>query len=539
MKIQDRAKLPTASHYQVAMFTFLVEQIENYLAKAQTQSMLGKACPGSGKTTTIVSMANLIPTTLKACFLAFNKPIVVELSKRLPKHVIAKTYNSIGWGITKRYADGIENRQLSFDEFGSTWKTSNIMRDLFTKPEISQYGDDVRFLVAMAKSLGIVPKGAKNAEPVNGLKDEDETWNEILAHHNRRLPVDQRPTVFAMVRKVLLKTLEMHFPVDFDDQKYFPVVLRGDDGSRLPAPKYDIVIVDEAQDSNAVDLALIKLILKPNGIVIGVGDTHQSIYGFRGADINAMDNFKTEFNAKELPLSISYRCAKKVVQRASHVYSSIEAAPDAVEGEDLVLDSYKPDIFQGGDMIVCRNNAPTIKMAFRLIANRIPVFVKGRDIGRGLISLIEKLKSGTVADLANDMNLWQAQQLRIIYEDNPDDEAAIQRISDIHATVKIFIEGNSDGRVATLKKDIEEMFSVRTKEADDDGAMKGKVVLSTIHKAKGLEADRVFFLDRFLMFPRWITPGTWQEIQERNLMFVAVTRAKTMIAEITTDGMVS
>ena len=342
-----------------------------------------------------------------------------------------------------------------------------------------------------------------------------------------------------MVRKVLLKTLEMHYPTDFDDQKYFPAVLRGDDGSRLPAPKYDIVLVDEAQDSNAVDLALIKLILKPNGIVIGVGDPHQSIYGFRGADVDAMDNFKREFGAKEFPLSISYRCAKNIVKRASNIYPDIEAAPDAIEGEDVSFDTYKPDMFQGGDMIICRNNAPTIQMAFKLIANRIPVFVKGRDIGRGLITLIDKLKSGTVADLANDLNLWQAQQLQIIHDENPDDEAAIQRVGDVHATIRIFIDGNSDGRIETLKKEIEEMFSVRTRESDDDNLMKGKVVLSTVHKAKGLEADRVFFLDKHLMFPRWITPGTWQEVQERNLLFVCVTRAKKMIADITLDGMVT
>jgi superfamily I DNA/RNA helicase len=499
--IQERAGLTTASHYQIDMFEHIVAQIENYLAKQPTQSMLGNATAGSGKTTTVVAMANLIPTNLKAIFIAFNKPIVVELSKRLPKHVHAKTYNSVGWGITKRYADTVEGRQISFDDFGSQWKTSNIMRDIFTKPEIRQYGDDVRFLVAMAKNLGIVPLGAENAEPVNGLLDEDDTWNNILAHYNRRLPVDQRPTVFNMVRKVLLKTLEMHFPVDFDDQKYFPAVKRGEDGSRLPSPKYDIVLVDEAQDSNVVDIALIKLILKPNGIVIGVGDPHQSIYGFRGADANAMDNFKAEFNARELPLSISYRCAKKIVKRASHIYPDIEAAPGAIEGEDESYDSYKPDIFQAGDMIICRNNAPTVQMAFKLIANRIPVFVKGRDIGRGLITLIDKLKSGTVADLANDLNLWQAQQLQIIHDENPDDEAAIQRVSDVHATIRIFIDGNSDGRIETLKKEIEEMFSVRTRESDDDQVMKGKVILSTVHKAKGLEADRVFFLDGHLMFP--------------------------------------
>lgn len=528
------------SKHQMHIFKFFLEQLKAYLeGRPNNLSLMVKAVAGSGKTTTIVAIAHLIPTYINAIFLAFNKSIADELKARLPGHVDAKTLNSLGWGICKRYAEAVSGHRIEFKDFTNQYKVNQLMRKMYDWDDNKAYGADVRWLVGMCQSLGIVPAGLDNVVAANGLDDSDDTFDHILAHYDRRVDGYIRPVVYKMARDVLTKTISIVEQISFDEQKYFPVVLR-DEGKRLqPWKKMDIVIIDEVQDVNAVDIELIKLILKKNGMVIGVGDNRQSIYGFRGADTEATNKFKSAFSAKDLPLTISYRCSQSVIDVAREIYPEIEAAPNAPLGSvddwtDFTAHAFAPD---GDDMIICRNNAPIVSFAYKLIAARIPVFMKGRDIGRGLIQVIEKMGATSAPDLATKMHMWQAQQTSIALDNNPDDEAAIQRINDKHESIMIFVRHNADGKVATIIQDIQDLFNTKTKETDDDRLMENAVVLSTIHKAKGLEADRVFFLDAHLLMPEWVSYGGWQEIQEKNLEYVAVTRAKSHLVYIDSKGM--
>lgn len=541
--ILKKTGLPTASNYQIAVFRHVADQVDNLFQKKEIVNLVVQAVAGSGKTTTAVAMANLFPTTMKACFLAFGKDIADELDIRLPRHFWAKTLNSLGWGICKRYADGLVGRRIDNNDFMNKQKIWQIIRELFTKPEVKEYGKDIKWVVEMARNFGIVPAPleGKNHVSVNGLRDTEETWNSIIRHFNYQIDPDVRPTVIEMARKVLVKDLEMETVIDFGDQKYFPAVKRMDDGSRLPAWKFDAIIIDELQDVNAVDIELIKLVTKEKdgklcSIIVGVGDNRQAIYGFRGADVNAIENFKKEFNATELPLSITYRCAQKIVEHARKIYPGIEAAPNAKQGSVESLREYDVSVFnpQNNDMIECRNNAPIVAFAYKLIRNRIPIFVKGRDIGHGLLSLIDNLDAEDVVDLNAKLMLWHQQQVRIIEQEDPDNEDAIEKLNDRYETLKVFIDENTDGRVDSVRDAISDLFRTKSTDKKDKYDMKGKVVLSTIHKAKGLEADTVFFLDSFLMMPRWIEPGSWQEQQETNLLYVAVTRAKNRLVFI--DG---
>ena len=90
---------------------------------------------------------------------------------------------------------------------------------------------------------------------------------------------------------------------NFDDLLYLAVK----DGISLP--KFDFIFVDEAQDTNAIQRALLRKIMKKTSRVVVVGDPAQAIYGFRGADSESMNLIAEEFDCKRLPLSISCRCA--------------------------------------------------------------------------------------------------------------------------------------------------------------------------------------------------------------------------------------
>ena len=523
--------LRTPSAHQMEIFKFFLTQLELYISgKPNTMGLLVKAVAGSGKTTTIVALAHLIPTKLNSIFLAFNKAIAVELKNRLPKHVEAKTLNSLGWKICKGYADDVAGRRLSFDDVDGKTKLSKITRRLYDWKTNQEYGADVRWLVGMCQSLGIVPSelvASGYAVPANGLTDDNDTLNYVVEYFDRQIPVYSRAPVFQMAREVLTESLKDVTSFSFNEQKYFPVVLR-EDGERLAHDEYDIVIIDEVQDVNAVDIGLVELVLKDGGMAIGVGDNRQSIYVFRGADNEATEKFGAAFNAEQLPLTISYRCSRAVIDHARNVYPEIEAAPNAPEGSIQELGEYGADTFEprGDDMVICRNNAPIITFAYRLIGARVPVFVKGRDIGTGLIDIIKKLDAVDVRDLASKLNIWCGQQEQIILDNDPDDEAALQRIADKVASIMVFIRHNGDGLVESVIADIQDLFNTKGKDKDDAYLMKNAVVLSTIHKAKGLEAQRVFIMDDHLMYPGFIKPGSPQEAQEKNLEYVAITRAK-------------
>jgi superfamily I DNA/RNA helicase len=540
--------MPTASDLQIAIWSEFQTQIANYFDKKDTQSILVRATAGSGKTTTIVAAAKLIPVKkwFSAIFLAFGSDIAKELKSRLPKHVQAKTLNSLGYTITRNYINSIKGFDIDFKSYTDPSKTSKILRELYDKKELKEYGKMVRWLVGMAKNMGVAPTEltGTNVVGVNGATDSDAYLRGIIEHHERDADItpDIQPTVFAMTRKVLARSVTWYFEknegnVDFDDQKWLAVILRTDKGAQLPCWKNDIVIIDEAQDVNATDSALISLVLKPKGIVMGVGDPRQSIFGFRGADTNAIEVFKKTFNATELPLSISYRCSKAVVNHAREIFQEIQAAPNAPEGSVSNLHEYTADTFTPADMVLCRNNAPLITFAFKLLRAGKKVFVKGRDIGGGLISLIDSLKADTVQDLAGKLNLWYSIQNKILDKDDPDNERAREYLADKYQTLKVFMKNANTESVNDLRELICDVLSVRGGDKTDKQRMAGAIVLSTSHKAKGLESDKVFILDRGFFHPRWIEEGSWQEEQENNLVFVARTRAKTDLVYINTKGL--
>jgi DNA helicase-2/ATP-dependent DNA helicase PcrA len=549
-QVREMTKLAKASPLQDDIFMYFWDELQKYAAGQSTESLMVQAVAGSGKTTTIVAASRLIKLGYRALFLAFNKSIATELQQRLPRNIEAKTLNALGFAMWTRYFRGVHRGSVEL----KAYKTNEILRNLFSKNEIKAYGDDVRFLVGMCKSMGLTPAGIQGVEPINGNYVTAESLLDICHHFGRNVEVPNRPTVFRMVEDVLRASLTTESVIDFDDQKYMSVVKRPG-GSPIPAEKYDVIIIDEVQDVNAVDMALIKMSLKPRGIVIGVGDSNQAIYGFRGADTRSVENFKAAFNANELPLSITYRCGKNIVKLAQEIVPSIQAADTAVDGEVKELGVVPSSTFQPDDLIICRNNAPTISYAFKLIRDRVPVVVRGRDIGKNLINLIERLCGTEVwvdnprqpgkkmkaisldgvstAELTTQVKAWMETQIALIMKDNPDDEAAVQKVQDMGESVLVFTEANTDNKAISVVADIQSLFD--TTGSDENGTPKGKVVLSTVHKAKGTEADRVFILDKDLFFPKYVRRGTWQWDQESNLVYVAYTRAKSLLGFIWSD----
>lgn len=311
--------------------------------------------------------------------------------------------------------------------------------------------------------------------------------------------------------------------IDFDDMIYMPLL------QNVRMAQYDWVLVDEAQDSNPVRRAMVKRMLKPGGRAIFVGDDRQAIYGFTGADNDALDVISREFSTSELPLTVTYRCPKAVVALAQSLVPDYEAHPDAPEGEVLDIDHAvmmdDPDWGQG-DAVICRNTAPLVDIAFGLIRKGITCHVEGREIGRGLLKLATKWKVKTLSALTDKLEDYREREVGKAMTAGQEQKA--DQINDKIDTMMALIQGiGIQGTVAELVAKIQGMF----KETPEGQRAPG-VVLMTAHRSKGLEFDRVFLYGEEKFMPSRFARQTHQLVQEENLKYVAYTRAMKVLYRV-------
>jgi superfamily I DNA/RNA helicase len=342
-----------------------------------------------------------------------------------------------------------------------------------------------------------------------------EDWRAIVEHHDIEFAtVTDEETGIQYAREILAASNAELDVIDFDDMLYLCWL------KNAPISRYDYVMIDEAQDTNTCQRELLHRMLGKNGRLVAVGDSFQAIYGFRGADSGAMDAIAEEFNCARLPLSISYRCPRSVITAANTALGLgeevIEPREDAPEGtvKDAGLFAYSQ--FNSEDLIVCRNTAPVVGLAYKLIAARVPVKVLGRDIGRGLINIIKKMRAHGIDALEEKIDAWERREVEAAMSKRGAEMRA-QSISDKAESIRASIDALDENHrtIPALIANIEALFS-------DNGPR--VCTLSTVHKAKGLEARRVFVLDPQLM-PSKYAKQDWQKSQERNLIYVAYTRA--------------
>lgn len=490
------------SKYQQALFDWI---------KSSSGSAIVEAVAGSGKTTSMVQALNMIDSKNSVLFLAFNKSIAEELKERAPKYVNCMTMNALG-------------HRAVMKQFGRVQLDSNKTRTIIERMQDSgvmspddfrMYSFLVRKLVGIAKSVGLVPA---SSDKISLVPDTQETWDGLIDYFDVEIGSEEmsyeavsqmKYKAIEYARVALQMSINETRVIDFNDQLYFPVIYG------LPLPQHDWIFVDEAQDISAIQRTLLTKALKKNGRLVAVGDPKQAIYGFRGADSDSLRNIATTFNCISLPLSISYRCPKAVVAEAQKIVSHIESSETAPEGKVQDLGIATPTLFQINDMVVCRNTAPLIKLAYSLIRNRIPAKVMGRDIGEGLVSLVKKLRARSINELTEKLHVWKDKESKKLLE--KDSEADLSRIEDKFECLNCFIEFSGANNVEELVRAIQSMFG------ENAG---GAVMLSTIHKAKGLEAERVFILDAWRM-PSPYARKPHQREQEYNLLYVAITRAKS------------
>jgi DNA helicase-2/ATP-dependent DNA helicase PcrA len=501
------------SQYQIDLFKFI---------DARQGSAVVKAVAGASKSTSIVGGAKLIPISEKAVFLAFNKSIVDELTRKLPPHVKAQTTHSLCFR-----ALNSSGQRLKVD--GD--KINRLMSDLLSIPEKALRGQ-IRKLVSMAKANGLVPHSAAKLGAVGLIEDTEEFWDRIIATYSIEFETAwQETTAIDRARDLLKMSLEAKDgTLDFDDMLLLPIVYR------MAFPKFDWIFVDEAQDLAPIQHEVLRRIAKPTSHVIAVGDSSQSIYQFRSAMSDSMDVLVKSFNAKVLPLSICYRCAKSIVAEAKTIVPQIEASPNAEDGivrRSLAAISLDPKeqfaAFTPDAAVLCPYNAPMIEAAYIFIRRKIACRVLGREIGDGLIKLVRKLErdgATNIAQAEKALQAWYMEQLTRL----EGKEAQIAAMIDKVDTLNVFLaELPANETIEKLVREIQNLFT---------DAVTGYLTLSTIHRGKGLEYDKVFFLNSHFLegdTRRGKKLQAWEIQQRENLRYVAITRARKELIFCTSE----
>jgi superfamily I DNA/RNA helicase len=349
-------------------------------------------------------------------------------------------------------------------------------------------------------------------------KDTDKTWSYLINHHGVAFDDDEKMRgCIKYARAALDVSVEVKDVIDFEDQLYLPLIYD------IPFRNtYDFVFVDEAQDISSVQRRLIAKIMKPGGRAVFVGDPAQAIYGFRGADAKSIQRISEEFECKQLPLSISYRCPKSVVRLAQTLVPHIEAAPDAQDGRVRKRGGlFSTKSYQPGDLVLCRNNSPLVSMASWMRENNIPFrLLEGSKTGATIIGLLNAARTQSVADALAHIKKWRDTEVTRLKAQKKNDR--LDYIYDLYDMVKRMAKKSKARNVAALCIYIDWVFG---KKAEED-SKRPCVTLSTVHRAKGMEAERVFILDHDLMPSKHAEKG-WEKKQERNIQYVAYTRAKS------------
>jgi len=221
---------------------------------------------------------------------------------------------------------------------------------------------------------------------------------------------------------------------------------------------------------------------------------------------------RQELNAQVFTLTTTYRCPKQVVKLAQAIVPDYKVADTAPEGVvshftiDKAIESMEP----GKDAVLSRLNAPLMPICLSLIRRGKPARIEGRDIGASLLAIVRKLRAKSVPQFITKLNHWGDKQ-RTRFAGSKNVESKTSLINDQIATLEAVAADALS--VAEIEKRLQTLFQ------DSDGQVKPAIVLSSVHKAKGLEWDRVSLLSS--TFKTACTEG-----EESNIYYVALTRAK-------------
>lgn len=473
------------------------------------------AVAGSGKSTTIAWLISLLPFSLQrnSLITAFGVDIVKALGDKLPQAVNKKGINALGYGSIRA---AFSDRKLETWKVQG-WKYKEMAKQLSIP---SEYGDKSAFVSSVVSLLGFIQKTLTSIDDMDGIET-------LVYRFNIQIPpcgVTPLVEAASLLLNRGVQMLEEEGILSFDDQIWYP------NYKRLNCDQYELICVDEAQDLSKAQMGIVERSLSPNGRLIAVGDPKQAIYMFNAAENDSFDQLVDKFHMERLPLSICYRCPGEVVKEAQRLVPQIQAREGVEDGiVDEIQNGQFRKMLTAGDMVLCRTTAPLVKLCFDLISQRKGATIKGRDISAGLTSVVEQIsKKNSWKDFDLGLDQYQNHQVELLSR-KPGTESAIEALQDKCEAIRVCYQSFQPRSSMGFVKDIESLFS------DVNGNRANLIVLSTVHRSKGLENPRIFNIYPEKLPLVWKNQSEAQYAQEQNLQYVMITRSQKELYYVETE----
>lgn len=412
-----------------------------------------EAYAGAGKTSTLSAISNAMPNK-RILYIAFNKSIAEEAKGRFPSNVTCKTTHS-----------------LAYAAIGSKFQK----RLGFFKAERS-FNWNFQESVILARALELFCQSADT---------------EITAKHFPPLPDDFKTDIdLPKAANIWFNILDSRGTVTHDYyMKRWQLT--------NPVLPYDVILMDEAQDSNAL---LLDVLSKQKCQVIYVGDRYQKLYAFRGA-VDAMTDIHTP---NICHISQSFRFNEAIAEVANKILPSDINTPllgfDKVQSELVTVNTYPY-------AIICRTNAGVLDSVIRIseLGKRVHVTGGVKD-QQDQIQAIYDIANGKTASYFEFKRFKTIDQLKRF----ANSDAGTMFAPIVNYCIK---KG-----LSTIPLLLRNLNNVLPTEANAD------VICTTAHKAKGREFNHVTVYNDMIAKD----DDKWTE-DERCVLYVAITRAKKQL----------
>lgn len=436
-------------------------------------SLLIDALAGTGKTTTLIkSLARIPQRSILLC--AFNKRIADELEAKLPplpKGTMAnvRTFHGQGLAVLR------DHHRVTVDK---TATETLINRAAGATMPFKVRRAAVNLLRTVKETIATPTPPTHAAIEAVGL-----TYGQL-----EKLSDSEISLVCDLVHTGYLLSLDFRTrnTIDFCDMVWAPVAL-----GLAPKSRYQAVIVDELQDISPPQFALLRRLMVPAGRFVGIGDPHQQIYGWRGSMGDAAwQSVRADLGAATLPLTTTWRCAGAIVRQANAIVPGLKPRPGAPAGQiststwaglPALLGAGARGLGGKHTFVLSRNNAALLDCALFLWRERIRFELNaGQELLEPLFEVLaNKLDLRTPAMFTKSLTAWKATELARAEKANA--TAYAERVEEQAAMLGVAASYAAPTKIKQLLLDI--------LTPNDAG-----VLLSTVHKVKGLEAPRVCLL---------------------------------------------
>lgn len=533
--------------------TYQQDILDFFLNNPQS-NMLVNALAGSGKSTTACMLSEHSKTS--DLYIAFNASVVEEFKKKIknPKTKVM-TMHSLAYSIMlynveqeskdsgekpKGFGSQRSKRTVSLDNF----KPHKILDEEITK----RYGRYIEFAkrvflkdnyVNLYNLCRLTLTDMSSNKDVSRLIDDHVLFLYYGDEGYSAPDISEITSTLKILDTKSRQQFETQGVIDFTDMLWITFNKLKYDNWEVPYwALYTNIYCDEVQDFSNIQLNFLKFIKRTKGRYVFIGDFHQAIYNFAGANAQAFNQIPKMFAPVEtFDLPICYRCAKSHLSRVNREYGiPILPCDDAPTGFVKTIDKNKiSEYAKAGDMVISRKNKWIAEVVLDLARNGTPIFIEDKEMVEAIKRQILSSKCTSVGTLEKFLQKVISNYNKKLFEivsknvrEGGHEEERLEAVAETNSKIDNtsflleILEGylenhaSSDG-ISKFSNFIDKLLNTTPSP--------NCVRLCSIHKAKGLEATNVFVLNEAKINYDFRNSKE-QNIQEKNLSYIATTRAK-------------